>query len=261
MKLLAKDIYRLETTPGRLLRPVTEASVDAWIRHYRPNSNSINSTISYYTKGAVIGFVLDAHLRKTSRGRQSLDDVMHKMYEQYANQPYSSDAFEKVVIDVGGKASGELLKSLLTTGEDPDVDAALEYYGLELNRGAILITGQADEAALLSDLGVLWDDKEPGRVSAVISGSGGAVAGLIPGDEVLAIGGERLIMDKLGSLMSSFVPGEQTTLLVSRRAQIINLDIKLDVALPDRFDIVAQSGFGKRDISRLQKLLGQDPSK
>ena len=261
MKLLAKDIYRLETTPGRLLRPVTEASVDAWIRHYRPNANSINSTISYYTKGAVIGFVLDAHLRKTSKGRHNLDDVMRKMYELYASEPYSSEAFEKVVVDVGGIQAGVLLKSLLTTTDDPDIDAALDYYGLELNRGAILVTGEPDEEALLSDLGVLWVDGEPGRVKAVIDGSGGAVAGLIPGDEILAIGGERLVMDKLESLMSSFVPAEETTLLVSRRGRIIKLEIKLDIAVPDRFDILARSGFGKRDISRLRSLLGQDPSK
>lgn len=261
LKLLAKDIYRLETTPGRLLRPVTEASMDAWIRHYRPNANSINSTISYYTKGAVIGFVLDAHLRKTSKGRHNLDDVMRKMYELYASKPYSSDDFEKVVVDVGGAEAGVLLKTLLTTTGDPDVDTALDFYGLELSRGAILVTGEPGEQPLLSDLGVLWADDGPGRVQAVINGSGGADAGLIPGDEILAIGGERLTMDRLESLMSSFIPGEETTLLISRRDKIISLNIKLDVAAPDSFDIVAQSGFGKRDISRLKNLLGQDISK
>ena len=41
----------------------------------------LNSTISYYTKGAVIGFVLDTYLRKKSKGRHDLDEVMRKMYE------------------------------------------------------------------------------------------------------------------------------------------------------------------------------------
>ncbi len=142
MDLLAKDIHRLETTPGRLLRPVTEASLDAWIRHYKPNSNTVNSTISYYTKGAVIGFVLDTYLRKTSRGKHDLDEVMRKMYSLYSSEPYSSDAFEKVVVEVGGDEAGELLRSLLTTTADPDVDAALDWYGLELNRGATRHNGR-----------------------------------------------------------------------------------------------------------------------
>ena len=262
MELLARDIHRLETTPGRLLRPVAEASVDAWIRHYQPNANSINSTISYYTKGAVIGFVLDTYLRKTSKGRHDLDEVMRKMYDLYSNDPYSRNAFEEVVADIGGTGAGIFLRSLLTTTAEPDVDTAFEYYGLELNRGAIMVTGEPDEEPLISDLGVIWEDDKPGLVvKAVIHGMGGSSAGLIPGDEILAIGDERLTSDRLDSLMTSFSPGEQTSLLVSRRDRIIKLDIKLDVAIPDHYEIVLKSGFEKRNITRLQRLLGQDPRK
>jgi predicted metalloprotease with PDZ domain len=80
----------------------------------------------------------------------------------------------------------------------------------------------------------------------------------MPGDEILAIGDERLTANSLDKLMSSFHPGEQTTLLISRRGRIINLDLKLDAAFPDRFDIVLRSDFGKRHIKRLQSLLGQN---
>ena len=259
LQVLAKDIHRLETTPGRLLQPVTEASLDAWIRHYQPNSNSLNSTISYYTKGAVIGFVLDTYLRKSSRGRRGLDDVMRKMYGLYANIPYSADSFEKIVVDVGGQEAGLFLQTLLETTTDPDVDSALDYYGLELNRGSILITGETGEEPLLSDLGVLWEDDEPGLVvKAVLDGSGGSVAGLIPGDELLAIGDERLTRSRLESLMTSFSPGDEVVLLVSRRGRIVSLDITLDVAAPNRYEIGLKQDFGRRDIARLQNLLGQD---
>jgi predicted metalloprotease with PDZ domain len=260
MELLARDIYRLETTPGRLLRPVAEASFDAWTRHYQPNANTINSTISYYTKGAVIGFVLDTYLRRTSKGRHDLDEVMRKMYDLYSNKPYSRDAFEKVVTDIGGAEAGIFLKSLLTTTADPDVDTALEYYGLELNRGATPVPGEADEETLISDLGVIWEDDSPELVvKAVLHGMGGASAGLIPGDEILAIGDERMTRDRLDNLMTGFSPGQQTSLLVSRRNRIIMLDIKLEVAIPDHFEILFEPGFAKRDVTRLQRLLGQDP--
>lgn len=260
MEFLAKSIRRLETTPGRLLRPVEEASFDAWIRHYQPNANSVNSTISYYTKGAVIGFVLDTYIRKASKDRRSLDDVMRKMYELYANEPYGKDALRKVVVDIGGEDAGQLLQSLLTTTAEPDVDSALEYYGLQLNRGDIPETGESDEDPLISDLGVLWEKVHQGLVvKAVRNGTGGSSAGLISGDEILAIGNERLTRDNLESLMTSFSPGEQTTLLVSRRGRIMELTIKLDVAIPDKFLILLKPGFDKRDLARLERLLGQDP--
>jgi hypothetical protein len=61
--------------------------------------------------------------------------------------------------------------------------------------------------------------------------------------------------------MTSFSPGEETVLIISRRDRIISLDIKLDTAVPDHFDIVLKPDFEKRDITRLQSLLGQDPRK
>ncbi len=262
MELLASDIYQLETTPGRLLRPVTEASLDAWIRHYQPNPNTLNSTISYYIKGAVIGFVLDTHLRKNSKGRHDLDEVMRKMYSLYSNRPYSAEAFEKTVVEVGGPEAGKLLRTLTTTTVEPDVDAALDWYGLELNRGAVLITGEQGEAPLRSDLGILWDSKIPGMVvSAVLDGRSGSAAGLMAGDEVLAIGGERLMPERLDSLLSSFNPGQRTELIISRRDRILRLDITLDTAIPDHYDIILQPDFERHDITRLQSLLGQDPRK
>jgi predicted metalloprotease with PDZ domain len=153
-----------------------------------------------------------------------------------------------------------LLKKLTTTTADPDVDAALDWYGLELNRGAIVITGAPGEEPLRSDLGVLWDTEKPGMiVTTVIDGSGGSAAGLMAGDEVLAIGGERLTRERLSSLMSSFRPGEKTSLTVSRRDKIISLEITLDTAVPENYSILPKPGFDRRDMARLQSLLGQDP--
>ncbi len=260
MELLAANIHRLETTPGRLVRPVTEASLDTWIRQYKPNSNSLNSTISYYTKGAVIGFVLDTYLRKTSNERHDLDEVMREMYSLYSNKPYSGEEFEKVITDIGGAGAGVLLRSLLNTTTEPDVDTALDWYGLELKRGPLPAKEEEGEEPLHSDLGVLWEEGIPEYVvSSVFDGSGGSVAGLMPGDEILAIGGERLAKNNLENLMTSFSPGEETTLLVSRRGKVVELDIKLDEAVPDQFEIVLKSDYKKRNIKRLRSLLGQDP--
>jgi predicted metalloprotease with PDZ domain len=259
MELLAKDIHRLETTPGRMLRPVTEASVDTWIRHYQPNANSVNNTISYYTKGSIIGFVMDTYLRKNSKGRHDLDEVMRKMYSLYSSKPYSSEAFAQIVVDLGGPEAGEFLQTLLTTTVEIDVDAALDWYGLKLNRGLLAQDDESSAELSASGFGVIWDEDTPGLViKAVLAGSGGSIAGLIPGDELLAIDDERLTVDNLDSMMTSFSPGQDATLLISRRGRISSLDIKLDAAIPDRFEIVLQSSFGKRHINRLQSLLGQN---
>ena len=263
LELLARDIHRLETTPGRLVRPVTETSFDAWIGQYQPNANSINNTVSYYTKGAIIGFVLDTYIRKISKNRHNLDEVMREMYRRHASQPYDRDAFTNVVTDVAGEAAAEFLEPLLNTTAEPDVDSALEWYGLKLDRKNINAakSGKTDEknGPPASGLGVVFDESEPGMVvKAVLAGSSGASAGLLPADEVLAVGGERLTPGGLDDLMGSFRPGEEATVLISRRGKIIELNITLGNAIPERFEIVLQTGYKNSQVKRLQRWLGQE---
>ena len=95
-------------------------------------------------------------------------------------------------------------------------------------------------------------------IKSVLVGSSGSVAGLMPQDEILAIGEERLTPASLDSLMSSFQPGQETTVLISRRGRIIQLDIQLGSSIPESYNIVLQSDYKKSDIKRLRKLLGQE---
>ena len=52
------------------MQPVDLASFDAWIKFYRPDENTPNASVSYYTKGAVLAFLLDAKIRQGHRGRK-----------------------------------------------------------------------------------------------------------------------------------------------------------------------------------------------
>jgi predicted metalloprotease with PDZ domain len=257
LDLLATDMHRLLNTPGRTLRPVNEASLEAWTRHYQPNANSLNSTVSYYNKGAIIGFVLDSWLRQHSNGSKSLDDVMRELYQRFSSSGYSPDDFKSVVADVGGSDAVAFVTPLLDSTIDPDVDAALDWYGLELRRGELTVDGitvQREPAGF----GVIWviESSQP-VVRSVRADSAGAKAGLLPDDEVLAIGEERLTLNNYERLLANYQPGDTTTLLVSRRGQIKSLDLTLDAALPDQYVIAVQKSISARTLRRLEIFLGQ----
>ena len=38
------------------MQSVAEASFDAWTKYYRPDENTPNATVSYYTKGALVAY-------------------------------------------------------------------------------------------------------------------------------------------------------------------------------------------------------------
>jgi predicted metalloprotease with PDZ domain len=51
IQLLGKTIAQVQQTPGRHVQTVAQASFDAWVKYYRQDENTLNATVSYYTKG------------------------------------------------------------------------------------------------------------------------------------------------------------------------------------------------------------------
>jgi predicted metalloprotease with PDZ domain len=138
-ELLAAEFRNYDTIPGREVVSAELASFDSWIKQYVPDANSINSTVSYYRRGSLIGFVTDAAIRRETESKASLDTVMREMYRQYGpggpgKGSYPSGAFEKTVESVAGAKVRAMVEGLLRTSSDPDVDEALAWYGLQLDR-------------------------------------------------------------------------------------------------------------------------------
>lgn len=79
---LAYGIGSIENSYGNKVQSVTESSWDAWIKYYRPNENSNNSTVSYYTKGGVLANVLNMIIIGETNGEKSLDDVLRLLYNE-----------------------------------------------------------------------------------------------------------------------------------------------------------------------------------
>jgi predicted metalloprotease with PDZ domain len=90
-RFLSGAIGSVENTPGNRLISAEEASLIASFIDRTPHyqrTNLAETTVSYYSKGEVIGIVLDLLIRGKTGGRASLDDVMRRMYEEfYLNSP------------------------------------------------------------------------------------------------------------------------------------------------------------------------------
>jgi len=147
------------------VRSAEHASFDTWTKHYKPDANSINSDVSYYRKGSLIGFVADTAIRKASKQKVTLDDILREMYRLYGpdgsqSSGYPPRAFEALVEQTVGKPVADQIEALLTSLTDPDVDAALEYYGLQLERSATRKAAEAAGSPVPADFGLVWNSQE-----------------------------------------------------------------------------------------------------
>ncbi len=118
---LGRLIDSLQHTEGRKIQSLAEASFDTWIKFYRPNKNSDRSTVSYYTKGAVVALLLDARIRAATEGKRSLDDVMRMSLERYPPESgYTLEEFREVASRVAGVPLNSEFERWFKTTEELD---------------------------------------------------------------------------------------------------------------------------------------------
>ena len=122
---LAGEIAYIEGTPGRWVHPLEAASFDAWIKLYRPDENSPNSTISYYRKGEIVNAMFDLEIRARSAGKSSLDAVLLHLWRTHGAQgiPVPEDAMPKLFAEATGLDLSDLFARLVTSTKDMDIDA------------------------------------------------------------------------------------------------------------------------------------------
>ncbi|MEZ4317439.1 MAG: PDZ domain-containing protein [Myxococcota bacterium] len=236
---MGKNLETLESTPGRLVQPVSQASYDAWIKYYRGDENSVNTSISYYTKGAIVAWVTDAHIRKLTKNEKSLDDAMRLAYTRYSGEAgYTPEQFVAVLSEVAGADLAPFMAQLVDTTEEVDVSEALEVFGL--------VRSPADPADRKAWLGVSVDGAN--TVTSVWSASPAWTAGLNVEDEILAVDGTRLT--DLTSALKRYSPEDTVELLVARRGKVRTLSVTLGekVGVPK----LAVDGKAKKPVQKVR---------
>ena len=120
LERLSSTVEAVQAKPGRKVQSLTEASFDTWIKFYRPDENSNNTRVSYYAKGTVAAFLLDARIRTVTKGRRSLDDVMRKMYEEYSDSGYTQENFRETASEVAGVDLSQWFEKAIDSTEELD---------------------------------------------------------------------------------------------------------------------------------------------
>jgi predicted metalloprotease with PDZ domain len=259
-ELLAEEIRDYEATPGREVRSAELASFDTWIKQYKPDSNKVNSTVSYYRKGALIGLVADMEIRRKTKNKASLDTVMREMYSRYGpdgagHGSYPPGAFEVVVESAAGPEVRKIVEDMLKTTGDPDIDRALDWFGLELQRTQGLPNGEQAPG----EIGVKWKVSGSTLLAEhVFLGHPAAAAGVLPGDELLAIDGLRVTAEDYLARLQKLRPDEQVKLTLVRHGRLIELPLTTGTEIPASYVILPKPDISNREKKRMEAWLGRD---
>ncbi len=228
---LSGQIRRLQTTPGREVQPVALASYDAWIKYYRGDENSPNSSVSYYTKGAVIGFLLDMRIRVATEGAKTLDDVMRLAYTQFSEERgFTPEEFRATAQEVAGVDLSEWFTWALDTTEELDYTEALDWLGLEFadqpqdeELGWVGLVTRTSNGRLL--------------VSQVRRGTPAHEAGFNVDDEILAIGDHRVLANQWNERIALTSPSSEISVMISRRGALRRLPVVVGIQPVDQWDL------------------------
>ncbi|MCA1828257.1 MAG: M61 family metallopeptidase [Myxococcales bacterium] len=266
LEIWAERCTQLLRTPGRLRMSLSQASFDAWIKHYRPDESTQNTTVSYYLKGSVVGFLLDLELRRRSGGARSLDDLVRVLFEKHRHPPgLPEDGVEKAAIELLGGETGlhEWFQRALHSTHELQLDEALAAVGLRAvqqpAKNADDKGGAAEEAPDPSAqprgwLGTTVREKSGAlEITAVAEGSPAQLIGIAAGDEVAALDGFRT---ELKQRLNRAQPGQTVRLSLFRMDELLEVAVQLAPAPRDTVTFVSEAKASPEQLASRERWLG-----
>jgi predicted metalloprotease with PDZ domain len=206
--------------PGNTLQSLSEASFDAWIKHWRGNQQSYNSETDYYDKGLHVSLLLDLEIRNRSENKHSLDDVMKAMYQRFPpGGGYTVHDFQTVAEEFTGSSLKVFFEEYVHGTIPLDWEKHLGYAGLTL------MESKNDDRAFLG----ITTSESAGttRITRVVTGSPAYDAGLDINDELLAFNGWKVNHSNWQSRLNEFKPGEKLKVSLFRAERLREIEITL----------------------------------
>lgn len=234
----ARSFQNLQNTPGRLVQSVEESSYDSWIKYYRQDENSINSQVSYYDKGAILGLLLDLEIRKRSNGTRSLDEVMRYLMTEYfkKDRNYRPQDFQKACELMAGSSLEEFFVKYVRGRDELDYNSALNAAGLKLETTAMGQGGKPVERVFFG-ADTIWEDDRL-IVREVYAGSPAYDQGLNTGDQIVALNNMRVTKELFDARMAEKKSGDLINLTIFRFDDLSTLLIKLGARTDGTFRII-----------------------
>jgi predicted metalloprotease with PDZ domain len=237
LEMVGATITRVLRARGRFRQSVEESSFDAWTKFYKPDANTSNAIVSYYTKGSLIALSLDLTIRRDTAGEHSLDEVMRECWERYGEtgEGMPERGLESVAQSVSGLDLREFFERYVRGKGDLPLQKLLQDFGLVMH---LRPQDAADDCGGKPSspertppppwLGMNVSAKTGRNVVTLVHNDGPAeYAGIAPGDELVALNDVRLTADNIDTRLREYHAGDRVMLTVFRNDGLLNLRVRL----------------------------------
>ncbi len=241
---LSRLINEYERRPARHRQSAEESSIEAWLERY-PAYGHPDRSVSYYLKGELIGHLLDLTIRRQTANRKSLDDVMRRLNQRYAQQGRffeDTDALEQVVNQVAGANLSPVFHELVRSSAPIDWNRYLGFAGYRLE------TRERD--GVTSGLSLSNPAGQGIVVSAVTAEGPAESAGFRVGDRLLEINGKHVVGDATAVAKKlQAAAGRTVGVGVERQGATLDLRLTPKKTRESVFEIVAVDQPSKEQLA------------
>lgn len=245
LQLLAKQMTRVYRMPGRFEQSVAESSWLTWTTFYQQNENAPNAIISYYTKGSLIALALDLIIRKETKGKKSLDDILLHLWTSYGQTGLGLEdgQIESICSEISGIDFKSFFAEHLFGTKDFDFKSLFEDVGIDFQLQPLLNLDdlganeiKSSDEAMPTHLGANLKLASGGlQVTHVWNNQPAYHAGLSAGDIIIALNDLRVDSKaQLERLLKRSVAGTEVSCHYFRRDEFRQTVITLSEPPADR---------------------------
>ena len=171
--------------PARFNYSVAQSSFDTWLDGYVPGAPG--RKVSIYTEGCLLAFVTDVKIRQTTQNKYGLDEVMKRLYFEFAMQGkgITEKDYISALEQISGISFEDFFKDFVhgTQPYESIITESLEYLGLELLHKTSPLYSEGRLGMKLIPLGKTF------QIATMYPGGPAELGGMRIGDEIIGVNG------------------------------------------------------------------------
>jgi predicted metalloprotease with PDZ domain len=230
LEMQKDNLNRYYSVPGRKFHSLDDSSFNSWIKLYRPDENTNNSSVSYYLKGGIVFFALNIILAKKNK---SINDVLAALWKDYKENPgrgVNNEQVYKIVEDIGGADIREKFEMMTSTTNEIDLESICLEAGLKFDWDKTESPWLGIDPEFVGERVI---------IRTVTLDGPAYKAGLNAGDEILAINGMRVLKERYSEFAKYLRINESYTVTISRLSSLTTATINVGSIPPKLKGIVA----------------------